>query len=74
MKKFMNLPFEGGLKQVELVNNTEAWEVVEVHYSVSSKRFRAVCFGKDKVIIKERLFNNRVEAEIYIGKQRNESV
>jgi len=50
------------------------WKVVEVHYSVSSKRFRAVCLGSDNVIMKERLFNSRVEAEIYVGEQINESV
>jgi len=52
----------------------ETWQVVEVHYSVSSKRFRAVCIGTNNVIMKERLFNSRVEAEIFIGEQRNESV
>ena len=72
MKKYMINPITGEKTEIE---NTECkWQVVEVHYSVSSKRFRAVCIGTNNVIMKERLFDSRVEAEIFIGEQRNESV
>ena len=48
---------------------TLTWEIVEVHYSVSEMKFRAVCFNEQRVIVAEELFTNRVSAEMFIAHQ-----
>ena len=46
---------------------TLTWEIVEVHYSVSEHKYRAICFNEQRVIVAEELFSNRVSAEMFIA-------
>ena len=68
MKKFMNLPFEGGLKQVELVDNY-TWQIVEVHYDGQEKAYRAVKLDEANAIKFERIFKTKEQAEDFVAKQ-----
>ena len=68
MKKFMNLPFGDGFKQVEITDN-HSWEIVEVHYDGENKKYRAVKFDDSRVIKVERLFLTREQAQEDIEKQ-----
>jgi len=68
MKKFMNLPFGDGFKQVEITDNS-TWQVVEIHYEGEDKGYRAVKFDEQNVIKFERVFKTREQAEEFIAKQ-----
>ena len=50
------------------------WEIVEVHYSVSEHKYRAICFNEQRVIVAEELFTNRVSAEMFIAHQLLENM
>lgn len=64
----MNLPFDGGLKQVELVDNY-TWQIVEIHYEGEDKGYRAVKLDEQNVIKFERVFKTREQAEEFVAKQ-----
>jgi hypothetical protein len=52
-----------------------SWSIVEVHYEgFNSKKYRAVKYDKQRVIVAERTFNTREFAEEYIRQKENESV
>jgi len=68
MKKFMNLPFGDGFKQVEITDNC-TWQVVEIHYEGEDKGYRAVKLDEQKVIKFERVFKTREQAEEFVAKQ-----
>ena len=51
------------------------WEIVEVHYEgFDNKKYRAVKYNEQMVIVSERPFNTREFAEEYIRQRENESV
>ncbi len=52
-----------------------SWSIVEVHYEgFKNKKYRAVKYNEESVIVSERTFNTREFAEEYIRQQENESV
>jgi len=52
-----------------------SWSIVEVHYEgFENKKYRAVKYNDQMIIVSERTFNTREFAEEYIRKQENESV
>lgn len=43
------------------------WEIYQVHYGPNTSRYRAVRYDEEmKKITKEKTFNSRVEAEMYV--------
>lgn len=43
------------------------WEIYQVHYGTNTSRYRAVRYDEEmKKITKEKTFNSRVEAEMYV--------
>lgn len=52
-----------------------SWSIVEVHYEgFDNKKYRAVKYNEQMVIVAERTFNTREFAEEYIRQKENESV
>lgn len=52
-----------------------SWSIVEVHYEgFDNKKYRAVKYNEQMVIVSERTFNTREFAEEYIRQKENESV
>ena len=46
------------------------WEIYEVHFGPETSRYRAVRHDEEmKKIIKEKTFNSRVEAEMYVANE-----
>jgi|TARA_B100000085_G_C18501711_1_gene495786 hypothetical protein len=43
-----------------------SWDIIEVHFEGTKKRWRAVLFNEARAIIKEQTFDTRVEAEIHV--------
>ena len=43
-----------------------SWDIIEVHFEGTKKRWRAVLFNEGRAIIKEQTFNTRVKAEIHV--------
>ena len=68
MKKYTINPVTG--EATEMVEDGQVtWQIVEVHYSVDTHRFRAVAYNDKKIIIEEKLCDTRVDAEMYIAHQ-----
>ena len=66
MKKFRPVPFGGKIIEEEVCN----WDIVEVHYEgFENKKYRAVKYNDQKVIVAERTFNTKESAQKYIEKQ-----
>ena len=68
MKKFMNLPFGDGFKQVEITDNY-TWQIVEVHYDGEEKAYRAVKLDEANAIKFEKIFKTKEQAEEFVAKQ-----
>ena len=46
------------------------WEIYEVHFGPETSRYRAVRYDEEmKKITKEKTFNSRVEAEMYVANE-----
>ena len=45
------------------------WQIVEVHFSSSTKKFRVVRYNDNKVIKEEHTFDTRVDAEMFLAHQ-----
>lgn len=43
------------------------WQIVEVHFSSSTKKFRVVRYDDNKIIKEEYTFNTRVDAEMFLA-------
>jgi hypothetical protein len=68
MKTFNNIPFGGKIIEEETTLNK--WDIVIVHYEgFTEKKYRAVKYNDQKVIISERTFNTKEMAEAYIAQQ-----
>lgn len=66
MKTFRPVPFGGKIIEEEVCN----WDIVEVHYEgFENKKYRAVKYNEQMVIVAERTFNTRESAQKHIDKQ-----
>jgi|TARA_B100001094_G_C17947265_1_gene678685 hypothetical protein len=43
------------------------WQIVEVHFSASTKKFRVVRYDDNTIIKEEHTFNTRVDAEMFLA-------
>ena len=50
------------------------WEIVKVHFEGDTQKWRAVCYNKQNIVVKEKTFHFFLAAEDYIKEQKNESV
>jgi len=66
MKKFVNLPFGGEIVEQE---TTTRWDIVTVHFEGQKEQYRAVGFDSANVIISERTFTKKSDAQTFIDKQ-----
>ncbi len=61
-------PVTGEQTEIETTQNN--WDIVTVHYEgFLEKKYRAVKYNGQKVIISERTFNTKEMAEAYIAQQ-----
>ena len=49
------------------------WEIVQVHYDGDVKKWRAVCYNEESVIVQEYTFAFLSQAEKFI-EEKNESL
>ena len=66
MKKFVNLPFGGKIIEQE---TTTKWDIVTIHFDGQKEQYRAVQYNSSKVIIAEKTFTKKSDAQIFIDKQ-----
>ena len=66
MKKFVNLPFGGEIIEQE---TTTKWDIVTIHFDGQKEQYRAVQYNSSKVIIAEKTFTKKSDAQIFIDKQ-----
>ena len=66
MKKFVNLPFGGEIIEQE---TTTKWDIVTIHFDGQKEQYRAVQYNSSKVIIAEKTFTKKSDAQNFIDKQ-----